>query len=284
MDFIYDIISYNYLRNALLAAILAGVVCGIIGTYIVSRRSLFLAGGVTHSSFGGLGIALYLGVNPILGATIFAVASSLGIEWATSNTKIREDSAVGIIWALGMATGALFMTLRPGYNSGDLASYLFGSIITVTTEDVVAMAILAAVILVGALLWLRPVMLVAFDRNFAKSQALPTRLISYVMSMLTALSIVLSIRIMGIILLISLLSLPVVITDAFTRSYRQIVVIAPIIAVVANVVGLFLSYEFEVPPGAAIIFLLSFTLIIVKAILFTIKVVTLRSEMRERKN
>lgn len=277
VDFITDILSYGYLRNALFATILSGIVCGIVGTYVVSRRSLFLAGGVTHSSFGGLGMALYFGVNPILGATIFAIASALGIEWAVTKSKIREDSSVGIIWAVGMATGALFMSLRPGYTSGDLASYLFGSIITVTTEDVISLAIFAVVLVLGALLWLRPIMLVAFDRDFARSQGVPTKFISYIMSAITALAIVLSIRTMGIILLISLLTLPVVIADIFARSYRQIIIAAPIIGILGNIFGLYLSYEFEVPPGAAIIFLLSFTLIV-------IKVLSLCSENRSATN
>ena len=138
MDFITDFIEYAYLRNALLAAILSAVVCGVVGTYVVSCRQVFLTGGVTHSSFGGLGIAFYFGFNPILGAMLFAVAAALGIEWATERGRIREDSAIGIIWSVGMATGALFMALRPGYTSGDLSNYLFGSIVTVTSGDVVA--------------------------------------------------------------------------------------------------------------------------------------------------
>ncbi len=266
IDFITDIATYGYLRNALFATILSGIVCGIVGTYVVSRRSLFLAGGITHSSFGGLGLALYLGANPIIGAMIFAIASALGIEWATTNSKLREDSAVGIMWAVGMATGALFMSLRSGYTSGDLSSYLFGSIITVTNADVASLALFAIILLGCALLWLRPVMLVAFDRTFARSQGMPTKFISYTMAAVTAIAIVLSIRTMGIILLISLLTLPVVIADIFTKSYRQIVVVAPIIAIVGNVVGLYISYEFEVPPGAAIIFLLSATLIATRII------------------
>ncbi|MFI3259230.1 MAG: metal ABC transporter permease [Rikenellaceae bacterium] len=275
MDFIIDIASYGYLRNALIAAILSGVVCGIVGTYVVSRRSLFLAGGVTHASFGGLGMALYAGVNPILGATLFAVASALGIEWSSSNTKLREDSAVGIIWALGMATGALFMSLRSGYTSGDLASYLFGSIITVDSTDVISLLIFAILLIGAAFLWLRPVMLVAFDRDFARSQGVPTKVISYAMAAITAVAIVLSIRIMGIILLLSLLSLPVAIADNLSKSYRQIVVLAPLVGVIGNIVGLYISYEFEVPPSAAIIFLLSFTLIV-------IKVITLCSDCRKK--
>ncbi|MFR9651864.1 MAG: metal ABC transporter permease [Rikenellaceae bacterium] len=266
MEFLNDIISYGYLRNAIIAAILSGVICGVVGCYIVAKRSLFLAGGITHSSFGGLGIALFCGFNPILGASLFAVGSSVACEWASSRARLREDSAIGIIWALGMATGALFMSLRPGYNSGDLASYLFGSIITVTDGDVVALAVMCVVVVVGALLWLRPIMLIAFDRDYSRSQGLHTSFVSYAMAVVTALAIVLSIRIMGIVLLISMLSLPVVIADMFSRSYRRMVVLAPIIAVLSNVIGLYLSYQFDIPPSATIIFLLSTLFAAVKVV------------------
>lgn len=264
MDFLNDLLQYGYLSNALTACVLSGIACGIVGTYVVCRRMVFLAGGITHASFGGLGIAFWMGANPIGGALVFAVLSALGIEWAGSRGRIREDSAIGIIWSVGMAVGALFMSLRPGYTSGDLSAYLFGSIITVTREDVIALAVLTLLILVGAALWLRPVMYVAFDREFARSRGIRTRVISYLMAALVAVTIVLSIRIMGIVLLISLLTMPVVIVNAFTRSYRRIAAAAPVVAVAGNVAGLVASYHFEVPPGAAIIFTLTLTLIGVK--------------------
>ncbi|HIY46804.1 MAG TPA: metal ABC transporter permease [Candidatus Alistipes faecigallinarum] len=264
MDFLNDLLQYGYLANALTACVLSGIACGIVGTYVVCRRMVFLAGGITHASFGGLGIAFWMGANPIGGALVFAVLSALGIEWAGSRGRIREDSAIGIIWSVGMAVGALFMSLRPGYTSGDLSAYLFGSIITVTREDVIALAALTLLILVGAALWLRPVMYVAFDREFARSRGIHTRVISYLMAALVAVTIVLSIRIMGIVLLISLLTMPVVIVNTFTRSYRRIAAAAPVVAVAGNVAGLAASYHFEVPPGAAIIFTLTLTLIGVK--------------------
>ena len=264
MEFLNDILRYDYLSNALWACILAGITCGIVGTYVVCRRMVFLSGGITHASFGGLGIAFYLGADPILGASIFAVLSSLGIEWAGSRGRIREDSAVGIVWSVGMAVGALFMSLRPGYTSGDLSSYLFGSIITVSKGDVTALAVLTALVVAGAAMWLRPVMYVAFDRNFARSQGIPTALISYVMAAVTAVTIVLSIRIMGIVLLISLLTMPVVIVNSLTRSYRKIALWSSVTAAAGNIAGLAASYYLEVPPGAAIIFVLAFALIVVK--------------------
>ncbi|MFI3278907.1 MAG: metal ABC transporter permease [Rikenellaceae bacterium] len=266
MDFITDIFKYQYLLNALLAALLSGIVCGVVGSYIVSRRMVFLSGGITHASFGGIGIALYAGANPSIGALIFAVGSSLGIEWANQRGKIREDSAIGIIWSLGMAIGALFMSLREGYTSGDLSSYLFGSILTVTSSDVVALAVATLMIVLGTILFLHSVMLVAFDGDFAKSRGVNTKLISYIMAVVTAVAIVLSIQIMGIVLLISLLSLPVVIADMLSKSYRSIVILAPIIAVAGNVGGLILSYYCEIPPGTAIIFILTFMLIAIKVV------------------
>lgn len=264
MEFFNDLLQYGYLSNALTACVLSGIACGIVGTYVVCRRMVFLAGGITHASFGGLGIAFWMGANPIGGALVFAVLSALGIEWAGSRGRIREDSAIGIIWSVGMAVGALFMSLRPGYTSGDLSAYLFGSIVTVTRQDVVSLAVLTLLLLVGAALWLRPVMYVAFDREFARSRGIHTRVISYLMAALVAITIVLSIRIMGIVLLISLLTMPVVIVNAFTRSYRRIAAGAPAVAVAGNVAGLVASYHFEVPPGAAIIFTLTLTLIGVK--------------------
>lgn len=264
MEFFNDLIQYSYLANALAACVLSGITCGIIGTYVVCRRLVFLSGGITHASFGGLGIAIYAGVNPIGGAMLFAVASALGIEWAAGRGRMREDSAIGIIWSVGMAVGALFMSLRPGYNSGELSAYLFGSIVTVTDGDVMALALLTACVLIGAILWLRPVMFVAFDREYARSQGIHTQIVSYLMSALVAVAIVLSIRIMGIVLLISLLTMPVVIVNSFARSYRTLTIFAPLVAVAGNVTGLVASYHFEVPPGAAIIFTLTLTLIMVK--------------------
>ena len=266
MDIFADILRYGYLSNALTACVLSGILCGIAGTYIVCRRMVFLSGGITHASFGGLGIAFYLGANPILGALIFAIASALGLAWASSNGKIREDSAIGIIWGFGMAVGALFMSLRAGYTSGDLSSYMFGSIITVTRGDVIALAVLTLLTLIGTALWLRPIMYVAFDRDYARSQGIHTKLVAYAMSTFLAVVIVLSIRIMGIVLLISLLTMPVVIVNTFSKSYRTITLWSAVVAAFASIAGVVASYFLEVPSGPAIIFILTFALILVKVL------------------
>ena len=264
MDFFNDILQYSYLSNALLACVLSGITCGIIGTYIVARRLVFLCGGITHASFGGLGIAFYLNANPILGATIFAVLSALGIEWSNSRSKIRPDSAIGIVWGVGMAIGALFISLRPGYTSGDMANFLFGSIITVTDSDIIALAILASALIIGAIAWHRPIMFAAFDGNFAAASGVPVKIINYAMAVVTAITIVLSIRTMGIVLLISLLTMPVVTANTLFKEYKKIAPTAVIVAVIAGFAGIWLSYHAEVPSGPSIIFMLTLEFLTIK--------------------
>lgn len=271
MDFINDILQYNYLSNALIACILSGVTCGIIGTYIVARRMVFLCGGITHASFGGLGIALYLNANPILGATIFAILSALGIEWSNSRSKIRPDSAIGMVWGIGMAIGALFMTLRPGYTSGDMASFLFGNILTVTNSDIIALIALAIVLIIGTLLWHRPIMFAAFDSEFAKASGVPVALIHYLMAVVTAITIVLSIRTMGIVLLISLLTMPVVTANTISKDYKRIIPISVLVATFAGITGLVFSYHTDAPSGPAIIFLLTLSFLTIKLLSLLVK-------------
>ncbi len=271
MDFINDILQYNYLSNALIACMLSGITCGIIGTYIVSRRMVFLCGGITHASFGGLGIAFYLGANPIVGATIFAILSALGIEWSNSRSKIRPDSAIGMVWGIGMAVGALFIALRPGYTSGDMANFLFGSIITVTNSDIVALAALSVALILGALLWHRQVMFVAFDHNFAKASGVPVTLVNYAMATITAITIVLSIRTMGIVLLISLLTMPVVTANILFKDYKKIIPTAVATAIISGVAGIALSYHAEVPSGPAIIFILTLAFLTIKLLSLWVK-------------
>ena len=263
MSIIANIFEYDFLTNAFIASILSGITCGIVGSYIVTRRIVFLSSGITHASFGGLGIALYAGIDPLLGALSFASISSVGIEFASRRGGIREDSVVGIIWSMGMAIGALFMSLRPGYAT-DLTSYLFGNILLVTPQNIVWLSILTAVLIIGSILWLRRLMYITFDEEYAKSQGINTSLVSYIMAVVIAISIVLSIKVMGIILLLSLITIPTVIANDITKDYKMITPLSAIIAVVGNVMGFILSYEYDIPTGSCIIFILVVLLIGVK--------------------
>jgi len=256
MDFLADILEYRFLRHALAAAVLSGVTCGLVGSWVVARRSVFLGGGVTHASFGGIGMACYLGWNPIVGAAIFALAAALGIEWAGGRMKVREDSAIGMVWSIGMALGVIFIALTPGY-APNMTALLFGNILTVTGEDLTAGAVLAAVVVAVFALWRRPLMYIAFDAEYARSQGLPTRGAGMGMAALVALAIVLSIRVVGVVLLISLLTFPAVIVNSVTRSFPRIAVWSAVVAVAANLAGLAASWLWNIPTGAATIFTLA---------------------------
>ncbi|MCD7963191.1 MAG: metal ABC transporter permease [Rikenellaceae bacterium] len=270
MDFISEVFQYKFLSNAVLSCILSGIACGLIGAYIVCRRLVFLAGGVTHSSFGGIGIAYYLGYNPILGAMIFAVLSGVCMETITSKLKIRDDSAVGIIWSVGMAIGIIFVTMTPGY-APDLMSFLFGNILMVTRPDLISMTVLDAVIIISAILLYRPIINIAYDRDYAVTQNAPVNFIGYLMMVLIAVTIVLSIRVVGIVILISLLTMPAVIANMITKSFKKIVLYSVLVSIVGTLSGLYLSYVTDFPSGASTIIVLTLVLIITKTTIFLIK-------------
>lgn len=274
MDFISAIATYDFLSNALLAAILSGIACGIVGTYVVARRMVFLSGGITHASFGGIGIAYHFGLNPIGGALVFAVLSALGIEWAGSNGKVREDSAIGIVWSVGMAVGLLFIFATPGY-APNLMSFLFGDILTVSSSNIIALAVLVVVLVLIMTLFSRPLIYSAFDRDYARSQGVKAGAILTTMTVLTSVAIVLSIRIVGIVLLISLLTIPPVIANCFTKSYNRIALLASIFAVVGNVLGIYVAWKMDFPVGAT-------TIILLAVALFMVKLLTLQNVSHSR--
>ena len=267
MNFIAEIFQYQFLAHAALACLLCGIACGIIGTYVVCRRLVFLSGGITHASFGGIGMAYYFGANPLLGALIFAILSAWGIESFTSRKQIREDSAIGLIWSLGMAIGIIFIYLTPGY-APNLMSFLFGNILSVTSTDIIWMAIVDALILLIFATMYRPILYVAFDREYARSQNFPTRIVSYLMATLVAITIVISIRVVGIVLLISLLTIPAVIGNLISKSFNRILIYGSVIAALSAFAGLYISYKTNIPSGASTIFVLTLTLIAVKTTTF----------------
>lgn len=263
MDFFSAVATYDFLFDALVAALLSGIACGIVGTYIISRRMVFLCGGITHASFGGIGIAYHFGLNPIGGALVFAVLSALGIEWASAKGRIREDSAIGIVWSVGMALGLLFIFATPGY-APNLMSFLFGDILTVSSSNIVALSVLVGVLLLVMSLFSRPIIYSSFDREFARSQGVRADLILTLMTILTSIAIVLSIRIVGIVLLLSLVTIPPVIAGCFTKSYTRIALLASIFAALGNVFGIYVAWKMDFPVGATTIILLAIALFIVK--------------------
>jgi zinc transport system permease protein len=264
-----DFFQYLFIQHAFLAALLMSVACGIVGTYIVSRRMVFISGGITHASFGGVGIGYYFGFPPLVGAAIVAIIAALTTENLTRRKAIRNDSIIAIMWSLGMAIGIIFVYLSPGY-APNLMSFLFGSIITVTRTDLWFMLALAIGVVIFFTLFYKPILYVSFDEEFARTRGIPVMLINYLLIILVALTIVLSIRIAGIILVLSVLTIPQNIANLFTNRFRSIMVGAVVIGFLASILGLVLSYFLDIPSGATIIF----TLVILYLIARIIKVVT----------
>ena len=243
------------MQNALLAALLMSVSCGIIGTYIVSRRMVFISGGITHASFGGVGLGYLLGFPPLGGAAIFAVAAALVTENLTRRKVLRNDSIIAIMWSLGMALGIIFVYLAPGY-APNLMSFLFGSIITVSRTDLWLMLSLALAVILFFSLFYRPILYVAFDEQFARTRGIPVMWFNYILIILVALTIVLSIRMAGIILVLSILTIPQNIANLYTNRFDRIMVWSIILGLLGSLTGLAASYFLDIPSGATIIFIL----------------------------
>jgi zinc transport system permease protein len=266
MNTIFDLFAYDFFLKAFLAAIFASISCGIIGSYIVSRRIVFISGGITHASFGGIGLAFFLGFNPLLGAVAFAVLSALGIQFFTKVAEVREDSSIAIWWSLGMALGIIFVFLTPGYTP-NLMSYLFGNILTVTVSELWWMFILNMVIIAFFVLLFRKILYIAFDEEFARAAGLPVNLFNYLTIILIALTVVLNIRVVGIILILSLLTIPQATANLYTNDFRRLLILSSVFAFVGTISGLFISYFLDIPSGAAIIF----TLVVIFGVLRLIK-------------
>ena len=248
-----ELLNYSFFQHALLGSLLASIACGIIGTYIVTRRLVFISGGITHASFGGVGLGLFLGISPILSAAVFSVLSAFGVEWLSKRNDMREDSAIAVFWTFGMSIGIIFTFLTPGFVP-DLTSFLFGNILTITIYDIIQLLAVSLAVIVFFTLFLRPIVAIAFDREFARSQHLPVTLFEYALMMFIALTIVSCLRMVGIVLVISLLTIPQMTANLFTHSFKKIIFISVIIGYIGCVVGLLLSYKLHLPSGASIIF------------------------------
>lgn len=263
MTAMLEIFRYSFFQQAVMAAILASLSCGLIGTYIVTRRLVFISGGISHASFGGIGLGYFLGINPILGAAAYAVMNALGIEYLSKNANLREDSVIGILWSFGMALGIIFIYISPGY-APNLMSYLFGSIMTVTGPDLLFLLGVTGFSGFFFVLFYRVIVYLAFDAQFVTTQHLKVGWINYVLMAILALTIVVNIRVVGIILVISLLTLPQTIANIFTRNFGRMIIYSVITGFLASLGGLMLSYALDIPSGATIIFLLVLLFLLAK--------------------
>lgn len=256
--------------KGLLGAVFASITAGLAGTYIVSRRMVFLSGGITHASFGGIGIGYFIGINPVIGAAVFGILSALGVEYLSVRHKIREDSAIGILWAFGMAIGIIFIYLTPGY-SPNLMSYLFGSILTVTNADIIALGIMSVVMISYFSVFYRTILYISFDEAFARTYSSYVDVFKYITTSLIALTIVLNIRMAGVILVLSLLTIPPNIAMLFTKVYSRIIVWSVVAGFAGTATGYIISYFAGIPVGASIIFTLAVLWVLVKILVYLVR-------------
>lgn len=251
-----ELLEYTFFRNALVAVVILSIASAIIGTYIITRRLVAISGGITHACFGGLGLGYYLGINPVITAALFAIGSSVGVEWMAGRYRVREDSAIAVVWSIGMAIGVIFVFMTPGYVP-ELNSFLFGNILTITRTDLIIFGIFTAVLIAFFTIYYRKIVICAFDHDFARVSGLPVKFISYTMTVLVAVCIVLTIRLVGIMLLMSMFSLPQMTAEIYCRRFRQLVWVSIAVSAITSVAGLMLSTLGDVPCSAIIVTLMA---------------------------
>ena len=248
----FDILHFDFMRTALISGVLVSIACGIVGSLVTVNRLSALSGGIAHAAYGGLGLAVYLRWPPLLGAVLFSLASSGVMGYVSRRNKERSDTIIGVVWAAGMAFGILMIDLSKGYYV-DMMSYLFGSILAVPWESVVFMAVLDIVIVLTVLALFKEFMGMSYDEEFSDISGVPVELLYYILLLLIALSVVLMIRVVGLILVIALFTIPASIAEMFTKNLKRIMVIASGLGVVFTLSGLMLSYYLDLTSGATII-------------------------------
>lgn len=249
-----DIFSYDFMLNAFLAGIMASLAAGIIGTYVVVKRIVFITGGISHTTYGGIGLGYLLGFNPIFGAIGASVLTAFVVSKLGRVKRQSEDMLIGIIWAFGMALGIFFINLSEGYTP-DLMSYLFGNILLVSQTDIIIMIVLNLVILLTVYLNFAKFKAVTFDEEFARSMGINVNRIYLILLLLIAVTIVILIKLVGIVLVIAMLSIPPAIAIKYAKSIKQMMIFSVLLGLLFNFVGLFSSYYLNLTSGASIIFI-----------------------------
>jgi zinc transport system permease protein len=249
---VWEALQFEFIRNALAAGMLVSVICGVLGSLVVVNRIVFISGGIAHAAYGGIGLALYLGVSPGLGATLFSVAISMVMGVASIKSKERSDTIIGVMWAVGMALGIIFSELTPGYNV-DLMSYLFGSILSVPGYDLWYMLCLNLAVLLFVFCLYKELVAMSYDEEFSFIVGIPVKVLYFLLLGLISLSVVMIIRVVGLILVIALLTIPPFIAEKYTGSLRKMMMLASLLSAVFTLLGLVVSYQFNLAPGATII-------------------------------
>jgi len=248
------IFQYTFVQNAFLAAILSSIACGVVGAIIIEKKLVMLSGGIAHTAFGGIGMAYYFGFTPVIGAMIFSILAAISIPNIERKSNTYSDVLIGMIWAVGMAVGVAFIAFVPGYPP-DMMSYLFGDILTVSLTDILMMFFNDMLIVLTIGLFFNALRAYIFDQEFVSILKLNIKVLEYILYILIAATIVVLIRVVGIVLVIALLTIPPSIAKIFTFNFKKIIFLACIIGMILCFAGLCISYEFNIASGATIILL-----------------------------
>jgi len=252
IEAIIEALQFGFMRNALMAGVLVSIACGIIGTFVVVKRIVFISGGIAHAAYGGIGLGYFLKFNPILGAIVFSVAAALGMGAVQRKTRQRADTVIGVIWAIGMALGVILVDLTEGYKA-DLMSYLFGSILAVPSSDLLIILVLDLVIIALVVSFYKELLAISFDETFATVENVPVDAIYMILVCMIALTVVMMMRVVGLIMVIALLTMPAAISGQLVKNMKTMMVLASILGVIFTTTGLWLSYFLNLTSGATII-------------------------------
>jgi zinc transport system permease protein len=249
---VLEALQFEFMQNALLAGLLAGIACGIIGCLVVVNRIVFITGGIAHATYGGIGLAIFLGISPLLGGLGFSLAIAVVMALVSLQNKRRADTVIGVLWALGMAVGIILIDLSPGYNV-DLMSYLFGSILAVPRSDLWLILLLDLVIIGVVGYSYKYLVAMSYDDEYAALMGVPVKMLYILLLSLIAVSVVVIMRVVGLILVIALFTISPYIAEKYSKSLKSMILLSIVFNMVFTVIGLGLSYAFNLTSGAVII-------------------------------
>ncbi len=254
--------QYQFLQNAVMAGLLASVVCGLIGVIIVEKKLVMMSGGIAHTSFGGIGLGYYMNIEPIWGAFVISALAAMGISFFKQRQGTNTDALIGLFWSVGMAMGILFIALTPGYPPA-MESYLFGNILTVRKIDLMLMTILTMIVVIVVIALFNYWKAFLFDEQFALLRGIRVAYLEYLLYLLIAMAVVVLIRVVGIILILALLTAPPVIAAKLVSGLTKRMLCSMLLGIFFCLFGIWLSYELNLATGAAIVLLSGFIYLLV---------------------
>jgi len=247
-----EIFSYTFIQNALIAGVIVSIITAIIGSLVVVNKMVFLSGGIAHSAYGGIGIAIFFGLPMLVSTSLFCIIVAMLIARASYKNRENLDMLIGLTWAVGMSLGIILVDLTPGYQS-DLMSYLFGSLLAVSGNDIYYMASLLVIVVIIVSIFYRDILAVSYDIEYADLRGVNTKFFYTIILILSSLTIVISIKVVGLILVIALLTIPIYTSSFFAKNLFSMMTLSALLSITFTLFGLAISYNFDLSSGPSII-------------------------------